>query len=167
MPSLRDEGAAVEAEMSLLPAVRDELAARRRHHRLRRHGALLPAQGSLAAAHDRAAERQNIWMLEKDETANDYPDNAGDEQRRGLDSRFRLVVVAALRSRQLLRGAPPRVEADTKRRRNTSIAVEEVRRGLVHFTITDEDQRGGGGRRGHDERNGVGEDQTDLRRRVA
>lgn len=79
-------------------------------------------------------------MLEKDKTANVYPDNAGDEERRrGSGSRFRLVVVAALRSKQLLRGSPPRVEADTKRRRNTSIAVEEVRRGLVHFTITDED----------------------------
>ena len=51
------------------------------------------------------------------------------------DSKFRLIVVAALRSKQLLHGARPRVAADTRRGRNTSIALEEVRLGLVHFTL--------------------------------
>jgi DNA-directed RNA polymerase omega subunit len=51
----------------------------------------------------------------------------------GIDSRFRLVIVAAQRSKQLQRGARPRVEADAKRRRTTSIALEEVKRGLVPF----------------------------------
>lgn len=108
-------------------------------------------------------------MPEEGQTANERAGgDGGAERRRELDSRFRLVVVAALRSKQLLRGARPRIEADTKRRRNTSIALEEVRRGLVHFTITDEDQKGGdGGRRDQDEHIGFGEDQTDLRRRVA
>src|SRR5947209_4269209 len=58
-----------------------------------------------------------------------------------IDSRFRLVAVAALRSKQLLRGSRPRIEADTRRRRNTSIALEEVRRGLVNFTNTLEDRK--------------------------
>lgn len=77
-------------------------------------------------------------MLEEDDAANDSPADS-DGERREMDSRFRLVVVAALRSKQLLRGSTPRVEADTRRRRNTSIAVEEVRRGLVHFIVTDGD----------------------------
>lgn len=51
-------------------------------------------------------------------------------------SRFRLIVVAALRAKQLLRGAHPRIADDPRRRRNTSIALEEVRQGLVPFTIT-------------------------------
>ena len=55
------------------------------------------------------------------------------------DSRFRLIVVATLRAKQLLRGAHPRIVADPKRRRNTSIALEEVRQGLVPFTITHKD----------------------------
>lgn len=55
----------------------------------------------------------------------------------GIDSRYRLIVVAALRSKQLVRGAHPRVVADPQRRRNTSIALEEVRRGLVPFTLID------------------------------
>ena len=57
----------------------------------------------------------------------------------GIDSRFRLIVVAALRAKQLLRGARPRIDADPLKRRNTSIALEEVRRGLVPFTVGDED----------------------------
>jgi DNA-directed RNA polymerase omega subunit len=51
----------------------------------------------------------------------------------GIDSRFRLVIVAALRSKQLLRGAHPRISSDPKKRRNTSIALEEVKQGLVAF----------------------------------
>jgi DNA-directed RNA polymerase omega subunit len=53
----------------------------------------------------------------------------------GVDSRYRLIVVAALRSKQLLRGSLPRIEVDPQRRRNTSIAIEEVKRGLVPFTV--------------------------------
>jgi DNA-directed RNA polymerase omega subunit len=52
----------------------------------------------------------------------------------GIDSRFRLIIVAGLRSKQLLQGSTPRIEANKGRRRNTSIALEEVKRGLVQFT---------------------------------
>jgi DNA-directed RNA polymerase omega subunit len=58
----------------------------------------------------------------------------------GIDAQFRLIIVAALRSKQLVRGAAPRIEPDILRRRNTSIALEEVKRGLVPFTIFDPDQ---------------------------
>ena len=51
----------------------------------------------------------------------------------GIDSRFRLVLVAAQRSKQLQRGSRPRIGADPNRRRNTSIALEEVKLGLVPF----------------------------------
>lgn len=56
-----------------------------------------------------------------------------------MDSRYRLIVVAALRSKQLLHGATPRIETDPLRHRNTSIALEEVKRGLVSFTLDDGD----------------------------
>ena len=65
----------------------------------------------------------------------------GEDQWPGIDSRYRLIVVAALRSKQLLRGAQPRIEADPRKRRNTSIALEEVKRGLVPFTLTNEDKK--------------------------
>ena len=56
----------------------------------------------------------------------------------GIDSRFRLIVVSALRSKQLQRGSLPRITADPLKRRNTSIALEEVKRGLVSFTLIPE-----------------------------
>lgn len=65
------------------------------------------------------------------------------EQWPGIDSYFRLIVVAALRSKQLLNGSPARIEFDPLRRRNTSIALEEVRRGLVNFTVRSEDKTTG------------------------
>ena len=52
----------------------------------------------------------------------------------GEISRFRAVVVAALRAEQLRRGSKPRIELDGKRHKDTSIAMEEVRRGLINFT---------------------------------
>ena len=52
----------------------------------------------------------------------------------GAISRFRAVVVAALRAKQLRRGSKPRIELDDKRHKDTSIAMEEVRRGLISFT---------------------------------
>lgn len=57
----------------------------------------------------------------------------------GIDSRFRLIIVAGLRAKQLLHGSTPRIETNKGRRRNTSIALEEVKRGLVHFTRVDRD----------------------------
>jgi DNA-directed RNA polymerase omega subunit len=71
-------------------------------------------------------------MHEIDKTAGGGPvEDTGDGP--GIDSRFRLVLVAAQRSKQLQRGARPRIVADPKRYRPTSIALEEVRRGLVPF----------------------------------
>ena len=52
----------------------------------------------------------------------------------GEISRFRAVVVATLRVKQLRRGSKPRIELDDKKHKDTSIAMEEVRRGLVTFT---------------------------------
>jgi DNA-directed RNA polymerase omega subunit len=67
---------------------------------------------------------------------NKFSSVTGEGQWPGVDSVYRLIVVAALRNKQLTRGATPRIEADPMRRRNTSIAVEEVKRGLVLFTNT-------------------------------
>ena len=52
----------------------------------------------------------------------------------GESSRFQDVVVAGLRAKQLLRGSKPRIEPHPHKRKNTTIAVEEVRRGLIAFT---------------------------------
>jgi len=58
----------------------------------------------------------------------------------GIDAQFRLIILAAQRSKQLVRGATARIDPDPLRRKNTSIALEEVKRGLVPFTIVEPDQ---------------------------
>jgi DNA-directed RNA polymerase subunit omega len=57
-----------------------------------------------------------------------------------MDSKYRLIIVAAKRSKQLQRGARPRVEMDLQKHKSTRIALEEVTRGKVNFTILDEDE---------------------------
>ena len=79
------------------------------------------------------SDRQTSSGFQRDEAEGAWP---------GIDSRFRLVVVAAQRSKQLQRGARPRIVADTKRRRSTSIALEEVRLGLVPFVNNTKDAPG-------------------------
>jgi DNA-directed RNA polymerase subunit omega len=56
-----------------------------------------------------------------------------------LDSKYRLILVAAQRSKQLQRGARPRVEMDSQRHKPTRIALEEVARGKVHFTLVEKE----------------------------
>ena len=86
-------------------------------------------------------------MTVKDQsTHNGFSHISNEEQWPGIDSKFRLIVVAALRSKQLLRGSLPRIEVDLRRHKNTSIALEEVKRGLVMFTLTDEDHKENGDR---------------------
>jgi DNA-directed RNA polymerase subunit K/omega len=50
------------------------------------------------------------------------------------NSLFGEVVVAGLRAKQLIRGSKPRIEPDPNKRKNTPIAVEEVKRRLIRFT---------------------------------
>ncbi len=63
----------------------------------------------------------------------DSDSGAPEEQGQGLDSKYRLIIVAAQRSKQLQRGARPRVEMDTQRHKPTRVALEEVLRGRVTF----------------------------------
>lgn len=57
-----------------------------------------------------------------------------------VDSKYRLIILAAKRSKQLQRGARPRIEIDTQKHKNTRIALEEVMRGRVNFTITKDEE---------------------------
>ena len=57
-----------------------------------------------------------------------------------IDSKYRLIILAAKRSKQLQRGARPRIDIDTLKHKNTRIALEEVMRGRVNFTVTDDDE---------------------------
>jgi DNA-directed RNA polymerase omega subunit len=71
-------------------------------------------------------------------THNGFSHISNEEEWPGIDSKFRLIVVAALRSKQLLSGSLPRIEVEMRRHKNTSIALEEVKQGLVPFTTVKE-----------------------------
>ena len=56
-----------------------------------------------------------------------------------MDSKYRMIIVAAKRSKQLQRGARPRIEIDPQKHKPTRVALEEVIRGKINFTIDDEE----------------------------
>jgi DNA-directed RNA polymerase omega subunit len=57
-----------------------------------------------------------------------------------VDSKYRLIILAAKRSKQLQRGATPRIEIDPVKHKPTRIALEEVMRGKVSFTIKEREE---------------------------
>jgi DNA-directed RNA polymerase omega subunit len=50
-----------------------------------------------------------------------------------IDSKYRLIILAAKRSKQLQRGARPRIEIDATKHKVTRIALEEVIQGTIRF----------------------------------
>ena len=65
---------------------------------------------------------------ELDEATDSAPD---------IDSKYRLIILAAKRSKQLQRGARPRIDIDQTKHKPTRIALEEVIRGRVQFHFND------------------------------
>ena len=73
-------------------------------------------------------------------TTMDEIDNAVDSSESPeVDSKYRLIILAAKRSKQLQRGAQPRIDIDPQKHKPTRIALEEVIRGRVHFSIKEEE----------------------------
>lgn len=57
-----------------------------------------------------------------------------------IDSKYRLILLAAQRSKQLQKGANPRVSADPRKTKPTRIALEEFKQKKIHFEFTDEEK---------------------------
>ena len=57
--------------------------------------------------------------------------NKDDEWTTEIDSKYRLVLLAARRSKQLQKGAKPRLQSNAKK--FTRVALEEVQRGLIQY----------------------------------
>lgn len=55
-----------------------------------------------------------------------------------IDSKYRLILIAAQRSKQLQKGATPRIDVDPRKIKSTRIALEEVKNKKVQFQITKE-----------------------------
>lgn len=56
-----------------------------------------------------------------------------------IDSKYRRIIVAAKRSKQIQRGAKPRVDMDTQKHKTTTIALEELKKKKVPFKIVTEE----------------------------
>ena len=54
-----------------------------------------------------------------------------------IDSKYRLILLAAQRSKQLQRGALPRIDVDTRKHKPTRIAMKEIEEGKINFKILD------------------------------
>lgn len=52
-----------------------------------------------------------------------------------LDSAYRLVILAAKRSKELQRGADPHIESAA--RKATTVAIQEIQQGAVDWEYTD------------------------------
>lgn len=61
-----------------------------------------------------------------------------DTETQEIDSKYRLIILAAKRTKQLQRGAHPRIDIDTLKHKNTRVALEEVMRGRVRFTVNND-----------------------------
>jgi DNA-directed RNA polymerase subunit omega len=66
-------------------------------------------------------------------------DTAEENDSPEMDSKYRLIIVAAKRSKQLQRGARPRIDIDSQKHKPTRVALEEVQQGKVHFEIMDDE----------------------------
>ena len=73
-------------------------------------------------------------------TTEETPEVEQENEQVEMDSKYRLIIVAAKRSKQLQRGARPRVDMDVQKHKATRVALEEVMRGKVNFTIVDENK---------------------------
>jgi DNA-directed RNA polymerase omega subunit len=73
-------------------------------------------------------------------TKEELEDVTEDMPAQEIDSKYRLIILAAKRSKQLQRGAHPRIDIDTLKHKNTRVALEEVMRGRVKFTVNNGDE---------------------------
>ncbi len=62
------------------------------------------------------------------------------DQSQIIDSKYRKIILAAQRSKQLQRGAMPRIDMDMKHHKPTRIAMREIESGIIHFDTTKENK---------------------------
>jgi DNA-directed RNA polymerase subunit omega len=55
-----------------------------------------------------------------------------------IDSKYRMILLAAQRSKQLQKGATVRVTIDTRKHKHTHVALEEIKQKKVYFEFTEE-----------------------------
>jgi DNA-directed RNA polymerase omega subunit len=84
----------------------------------------------MADTSTKTEENESIENAEETQEVREIPE---------IDSKYRMILLAAQRSKQLQRGANPRVTADIKKTKPTRIALEEIKQKKIHFEILEED----------------------------
>jgi DNA-directed RNA polymerase omega subunit len=52
-----------------------------------------------------------------------------------IDSKYRMIILAAQRSKQLQRGAVPRIDVDMRKNKPTRVAMKEIKNNKINFDI--------------------------------
>jgi len=86
------------------------------------------------------AEQKIEETEEFTENLENSEDGAAVKTQPDIDSKYRMIILAAQRSKQLQRGATPRVEADPRKTKPTRIAMKELETGKVNFETLTENQ---------------------------
>ena len=73
-------------------------------------------------------EAAEIEEVEKTEEIIDPPE---------IDSKYRMIILAAQRSKQLQRGALSRTDIDTRKNKPTRVAMKELKERRVNFDFID------------------------------
>ncbi len=60
-------------------------------------------------------------------------DNENSQTASSADSKYRKIILAAQRSKQIQRGANPRVEMDARKSKSTRIAMRELDEGKIKY----------------------------------
>ena len=55
-----------------------------------------------------------------------------------IDSKYRMIILAAQRSKQLQRGANSRTDVDIRKTKPTRVALKEISERRINFTFTDQ-----------------------------
>jgi DNA-directed RNA polymerase omega subunit len=76
-----------------------------------------------------AEELEENIDIEEEEEIIDPPD---------IDSKYRMIILAAQRSKQLQRGAIPRVDLDLRKTKSTRVAMKEFQERKVNFEILEQ-----------------------------
>ncbi len=71
-------------------------------------------------------KEENIEEIEQEEEFIDPPE---------IDSKYRMIILAAQRSKQLQRGANSRTDMDTRKNKPTRVAMKELAEKRVNFKI--------------------------------
>jgi DNA-directed RNA polymerase subunit omega len=76
-------------------------------------------------------------MVEKNEQQIEETNNRSGATSQN-DSKYRKIILAAQRSKQIQRGANPRVDMDPRKSKSTRIAMKELDEGKIDYEVLSE-----------------------------